>query len=197
MALIIEDGTGKDNADAFVAIDELDKYLDDRQITLSEAPTQETKEAAIRDATEYADTYSRYKGTTVSPDQALMFPRTGLQDWSGHVIEGVPKRLKQAVLYLATLRLQGEVLYEALGREVASESVGPISTSYVAGSNRHRTFTTADRLLAQYVRDPNRPLAGPGWVPPARGDTFDKGMNDMSPAPDDRGYGFNELTGDL
>jgi hypothetical protein len=196
MALIIENGTGLADADSYEDVEALDEYVIKRGLVVPDALTDEDKEAALRDATEYADTYRRYKGIAKGPDQALMFPRTDLTDWSGYVITGVPSRLKQAVLYLAVLRLQGETLYEPLGREIASESVGPLSTSYVAGSNRHREFTTADRLLAQYVRDANRLQIAPGWTAPDRGHSFDRGMHDLSSARDDLGPGYNELTGD-
>jgi hypothetical protein len=67
----------------------------------------------------------------------------------------------------------------------------------VAGSNRHRQFTTADRLLEQYFRDMTRAQGGPGWSAPKGGTSFTKGMHDVAISPDTlRGRPFNELTGD-
>lgn len=179
MTLIVEDGTGLADAESFASVSELDSYLAKRG--LAAVADTGTKEVALRAASEYADTIRRYKGTTVSADQALMFPRDNLTDWSGHAVTGVPRRFKDGVLYLASQVLAGEALYENItAPEVSSESVGPISVSYVPGSNRHRQFTTFDRLIAQYVRTEGRPIAAPGWTPPTGPAAFSTGMHDDS-----------------
>lgn len=182
MALIVENGTGLVNADSMASVAELDAYLSAHGLAAVADVT--TKEVALRLASEYADTVRRYKGTTLSPSQAFMFPREGLTDWSGHVITGVPVRLKNGVLFLASQVLAGEALYENItAPEVASESVGAISVSYVAGSNRHKAFTTFDRLVAQYVRPDNQAIAVPGWSPPEGDNAFSIGMHDFATAP--------------
>lgn len=182
MALIVEDGTGKDDAESVASVAELDAYLAARG--LAAVADTATKEVALRLATEYADTAKRYKGTTEFAAQALMFPRLNLTDWSGHPVTGVPRRFKDAVLFLASQVLAGEPLYENLnGPQVVSESVGPISVSYESGQGpdaRHRVFTAFDRLVAQYVRTPGTLKAAPGWTPPEGPAAFSTGMHDDS-----------------
>jgi len=181
VTLIVEDGTGKADAESVASVAELDTYLAARGLPAVAAT--ETKEVALRFASEYADTAKRYKGTTQYAAQALMFPRADLTDWSGHAVTGVPLRYKQAVLFLASQVLAGEPLYENLsGPQVVSESVGPISVSYESGQGpdaRHRVFTAFDRLVAQYVRDPSMLRASPGWTAPEGAKTFSTGMHDL------------------
>lgn len=179
--LIVEDGTGLPDADSAVSLAEFNIYCEKRGYADLLDKDDDEKEAAARTATEYADTYRRFKGRTISGDQALQFPREGLTDWSGHPVEGLPRKFKEAVCFLMVQVLNGEALYEVLDREIASESVGPISTSYVAGASRHREFTAVDRLLCQWVRDDNSPRPAPGFTPPEAPATFGLGMMDTPP----------------
>lgn len=171
MALIIEDGTGKADADVYVSVKDFDAYATKRNLLDLIDLEPEVKTAALIAATEYADSYKRYKGRRASAGQALEFPRIELQDWSSYDVEGIPKRLKDAVLFLATTVAGGTPLYETLdGQAIISEAVGPISTTYAAPEgveSRHKVFTTADKLLAPYVRnvDDLRPV--PGFTAPS------------------------------
>lgn len=179
--LIVEDGTGLPDAESAVSLAEFDAYCEKRGYADLIDKEEGEKEAAARNATEYADTYRRFKGRTISGDQALQFPREGLSDWSGHPVLGLPRKFKEAVCFLMVQVLNDEPLYEVLDREISSESVGPISTSYVAGANRHREFTAVDRLLCQWVRDDASPRPAPGFTPPEAPPTFTLGMQDTPP----------------
>lgn len=187
MALIIEDGTGKEDADSYVSIEYLRSYCEKRQIELPGDPDDNVIGAKLIEATEYADTVKRYKASRLKASQALYFPREGLVDWDGQPVEGIPRRLKDAVCFLAVTAFS-EPLYENLGQTVKSESIGPISTTYADGSTAHKTFTTSERLLAPYVRNENDNHPSPGWSGEEAEPTFTLGMQDSPPGLPDGGY---------
>lgn len=95
--------------------------------------------------------------------QPLEFPRTGLFDSSGYIVEGVPLNVKQATAEYA-VRARGSSLFadptfDDRGRVVQRimERVGPIETEteYADGAALEqliRPYPAADRLLSQYLR---------------------------------------------
>jgi hypothetical protein len=175
MSLVVEDGTGKANAESYQSVAGLRAYADARGLTI--ADDDQVLEQKLREATEYVDTCQRYKAQRSSATQAREFPRTGLLDWSSMPVEGVPKRVVDATNYLAVVA-HGESLWTDSDRGgVRSESVGPISTTY-DGSPVNKVFTTAMKLLEQYVRDPSEPLPVIGFATPASGVIFSVGMDD-------------------
>jgi len=152
MALIVEDGTGIADADAYVSTVAFKTYCDDRG--LSYAGKSDTEiDQRIRLATEYIDTINRYKGNRLKSTQSLQFPRSNLYDWGGDLALGLPTKVKQACSELALRALTGE-LYQDLARggEVKSESVGELSVTYADGAPRGQFFTAAMNMLQQYVR---------------------------------------------
>jgi hypothetical protein len=153
MALTVETGAGLAGADAYVSQDDFKSYCSARQYDLIGRQPAEL-DAKLRLATQYIDTQWRFKGTRLSASQALEFPRSGLVDWSGFTISGVPKRLKDAACELAFAALSTD-LYEVADRggRIKSESVGPISVTYADDAPAGKVFTFATRLLQPFVRD--------------------------------------------
>ena len=177
MALTVEDGTGLATADAYISLAEFKAFCSERNYRWESFEDFQI-EAAVRLATGWIDTYSRYKAYRLVPAQALEFPRADLTDWSGHPVTGVPKRVKQACAELAFKGLT-EPLYQDLDRGgmVTSESVGPISVTYAEGAPAGKVWQFAVNLLKPYVRDPMN-FTGPLYTEPATGPLFNVGMND-------------------
>lgn len=175
--LIVETGAGLEEANSYVTIAEFKAYCELRGHAEAAEMTDAEITVKLVEATEYVDTYRRFKGLAETTDQGLQFPRTSLTDWSRRPVLGIPKKLKNAVCYLAVQGLNGEAFYEVLDREVASESVGPISTSYVPGSSRHREFTAVDKLLCEYVRSAQA-VPQLAFKANERPDAFRVGMHD-------------------
>lgn len=167
MALIVEDGTGLLNADAYISVSEFKTWCSNRGYRWEDAEDFQI-ENSIRLATGYIDTLGRYKGFRLKSEQTLEFPRDRLIDWSSHVITGVPHRVKQACSELAFKALS-EPLYKDLerGGRVTSESVGPISVSYAADAPAGKMFMFAKALLEPYLRDPEQILFDPMAATPA------------------------------
>ncbi|SCM71505.1 hypothetical protein KL86PLE_100242 [uncultured Pleomorphomonas sp.] len=181
MTLVIETGTGLEDAEAYVPVDALRTYAAGRGVDLTEFDDTAC-EIKLRLAAQWIDTRWRYKGTRVSAGQALEFPRNGLADWSGFILTGVPKRVKDAACELAIRGLQGATLVPDLDRSgwIKSESVGPISTTYADGAPQSTVFAVAERLLEQFARDPEQQ-----WAPFFGGSTtplFERGMMSNPPS---------------
>jgi hypothetical protein len=157
------------DADSYLSQAAFETYSENRNRVLS-AFSDEAIEAALRAATQYIDTISRWRGTRLGAGQSTEFPRAGLADWSSYAVTGVPKRVKDACAELAWASLAaGEELYVDLDRggRVASESVGPISVSYFADAPAGKSYRAAMQLLKQYMRDASQ--AYPGFTGGAAG----------------------------
>lgn len=156
MTLSVQDDAGSvSGADAYVSQGAFETHAESRNRVLT-SYTDEAIEAAIRAATQYIDTISRYKGVRGSSAQTTEFPRTGLVDWSGYEVTGLPQRVKDATCELAWASLSsGENLYVDLDRggRVASESVGPISVSYFSDAPAGKLYRGAMALLKPFTRD--------------------------------------------
>ena len=178
MALTVEDGTGKALADAYISVDEFKTFCTARAYRWEDWEDFQI-EAAIRQATGWIDTQARYKGARLLATQALEFPRTGLFDWSGHEVTGVPLRAKQACAELAFKGVT-EPLYQDLDRggRITSESIGSISVSYADDAPGGKSWTFATNLMAQYVRNAGTDTTNVLWTEPVLPAQFSVGMSD-------------------
>lgn len=105
MAIVVEDGTGKTDAETYVSEAAADTYHTNHGDTTWALLTTAAKEAALRNATQYLDgTYVlRWKGQSNTSTQALDWPRTGVIRRDGWLIDSdvIPQALKDACAVLA------------------------------------------------------------------------------------------------
>lgn len=158
MALIVEDNTGRSDAESYVTQAVFAAYCSSRGRDLSDFIADD-QEQALRRAFTYVNTQGPYKSTPKVNDQAGEFPRVDLSDGSGRVFNVVPQRVKDAQCEAAYIDLTEGPLYENFDRggQIVSETVGPISTTYAAGAPAEKKLTVVERLLAAFLRDPNNP----------------------------------------
>jgi len=155
MAIVVEDGTGKATANAYASAAEADAYFTERGV-VSWTGASGVKEAALIRATDYIETRfaHKFKGEPEFPDapQALSFPRTGIDDYTG-----VPVCLKKATYEYANRALVGPLapdpVMDSTNRPLQGKrtKVGPIETElqYGAGAAAaaFRPYPAADALL--------------------------------------------------
>ena len=120
LPLIIEDGSGKSDADSYVSVAEADAYHQRMGNGLwSQAFEDGTdiparKDAALRKAAVFLDGYvlSRVTGARKSPRQGLLFPRAGMTDHAGAAVDeaSIPQAYKAAQCEAALLVLLGTQL---------------------------------------------------------------------------------------
>ena len=98
MAFTVEDGTGIEGANAYVAVSFVDSYHSDRNNTAwADALTNE-KEASIIKASEYIDKRfgRRFRGWRQLQRQGLEWPRISAYDDDGYLLDDVPFQIEKA-----------------------------------------------------------------------------------------------------
>lgn len=157
MAFVVEDGTGKNNANSYASVADADAYFADRAVG-AWAGDESVKQAALIKATDYLDARfgARFIGEKASAEQALEWPRAG----AGFLDSEVPVKLERACFEYAvralTAELAPDLKVDASGLSLFAKKkkVGPIETEYAAqqsglGSTPMliRPYPAADMLL--------------------------------------------------
>lgn len=139
MALIVEDGTGLPDAEAYISVADADAYHAARGNAAWAALTTPAKEAALRLATDYmeAEYGPRWLGNRLTAEQALSWPRD---------VEGVPEAVRRANAELAVRASAGPLLADQ-GPAVKQETVGPLSVTYADGARQSTRYVAVEALL--------------------------------------------------
>ena len=168
MALEVEDGTGKANAESYVSVADCSTYCTARGLTFASG-TDANKEAALRRATAYIDgAYgSRFIGMRRNGrDQALQWPRIDAYDASVDEYvdhESVPVEVVNATCEAAVRELASPgALNPDLKRGGAIKSVkaGSVSVEYMGGAPSDTTYQVIDRALAPLISARTGSLVG-------------------------------------
>lgn len=161
MALIVEDGAGRADAESYVSVEDADAYHQKRG-NAGWADEEAAKEAALRRATEYLDgAYrTRWLGQAATPTQALAWPRAFARVGQGYLhSDAVPVAVVRACCEAALRELQspGSLAPDLYpGERVVSETVGPLSVDYADGGGSDAgappVLVAVDRILAPVLR---------------------------------------------
>lgn len=104
MAIEVEDGTGKPNAESYVDAPTYRAFWvarADTAILVGSTPPDAELEADLREGFAFINRRRRYKGLKLKADQAGAFPRQMLYDAEGNLVEGVPVSVKEAQMRAA------------------------------------------------------------------------------------------------
>ena len=146
MPLTVEDGTGLATADSYASRADADTYHAARGNAAWAAASADARDAALRKATQYLDTRYRWVGTRLTLTQALEWPRYFVPR-IGYPPGWPQPRVVHACIELALRALSVDRLADDEGRDVLSESVGPISVTYGPTGGGVR-YPAADLLVA-------------------------------------------------
>jgi hypothetical protein len=172
MSLIVEDGTGKPDAESYISVADADTYFANRGNTVWAALSPTQKEQALRSATDYmVQAYElRWSGSRRTLTQALAWPRYYVprKDIVGmyapqqiyYDFDTVPVAVGHACAELA-VRASATPLSPDLTAQVKQETVGPISVTYADGARQVPEYKAVDAMLAPYLK-------GMGAVPVVR-----------------------------
>lgn len=166
MAFVVEDGTGLDDANSYASYAGYVAYWTDR----GAVPTalQADIEAALVKATDYLGIRFRWKGSKLTSEQALDWPRACVygeptfDEPGGSVIEGVPVEVQKATYEYASRALSGTLAPDptvsatgvALVRTRRKVDVIEIEDEFSGASASPSTFKpypAADRLVRHLV----------------------------------------------
>ena len=176
MAFVVEDGTGKSDANSYCTVEYADAYHAD--FTSSgdwSAASEADKQAALINGTQYIDLAygGRWKGYKAKgygdeDEQALDWPQIGNYDEDGWPYDEtiIPVRIKQATCEAALRSLKGDDLLGTVTatEQVTSESVtvGPISESrsYAGSKSYGYVYPKIDRLVRPFLHDGGKVMRG-------------------------------------
>jgi hypothetical protein len=160
VALIVEDGSAKADAESFISVTDADTYFTKRGNTTWAALTEAVKEANLRKATDYMEQVYRlsWAGYRHSEAQALSWPRdevprvdfTYLNHLSYYDNDIVPNEVKNACAELA-FRASVADLSPDIGQRVLREKVDVIEIQYAEYGPQYATYRAIDNMLAPFL----------------------------------------------
>ena len=168
MAFVVEDDTGLNNANSYLAVVDFDAYHNDRGNSISGFSTTEKEQALVK-ATDHIDRVFRFKGDKGNSLQNLEWPRIDAFDRDNRLISGVADQVKDATAEYALRALEITLLpdpeVDATGSRITrrSERVGPIAESVEfasGGAYQLPKYPNADRLLRDLVAANRRLIRG-------------------------------------
>lgn len=164
--LVVEDGTGVADANAYVSMDECSTYASDRGLTFTSSPSSPGEQSIIR-ATAALDGSYRYSYPgyrTIGRQQGLEWPRTAAYDYEGVVIDTntVPIEVRQACCEIAIRELAdpGSFLPDLeRGGFIRTMKAGSVEIQY-GGSNPTTVYTLIDSIMSRLVGATQAPFTG-------------------------------------
>jgi len=163
MALIVEDGTGKPDANSYAAVADADAYFLARK-NAAWIGTNDAKEAALIQASDYIEAryWGRFVGAQKTATQALSWPRTGAGDYDD---DEIPAALKNACIEYAVRALTAPLAPDPVVSEsgvamvtTREEVVGavvvehePVARGQGSSPLNYRPYPAADMLIARLL----------------------------------------------
>lgn len=156
MAIIVEDGTGKEDAESYASVNEFKAYHRARGNEEAADLDADVIEPLLRQATDYLGSYAeQWKGSRITAEQALDWPRSSVTVHGFDVAEDtVPANVVKACCVLAEKARSGPLAADQ-GQAKIRQKIGPIETEYDKDSPRAMQYADAQRLLAPYLREFN------------------------------------------
>lgn len=162
MPLVVEDGTGLANAEAYISVADATTYHAARGNAAWAGFSDSLKEQLLRKATEYMQQMyrTRWLSYRTTNTQALDWPRAevplydaprGYGAFSSYVPNNiVPVEVQRACAELALIANDG-ALAPVQDRVTVSEKVGPIEVQYDPSRSPYKTYPHVDRMLMPYL----------------------------------------------
>lgn len=167
MAITVEDGTVVTGADSYVSVAFADSYfeIDEAFAATWTAMTTAEKETRLKWATRVLDQKVAWKGSKTTDTSSLRWPRTGVRDRDGNIIDTdeMPLQLKQVTCEVAKFLETNNPTTSQGGDALKRIAVDVIEIEYQEGTSQPE----APPLINQLLR-------GLGTYPSAGGHVFGK-----------------------
>lgn len=156
MTLIVEDGTGKADAESYISVADADTYHANQGNTAWAAiATSTLKEQALRRGMTYmtGEYRDRWDGRRASATQRLDWPRlmVAIRDIAGHLASDfIPPDVMYAHAELALLAADGP-LAPNLERGVLREKIGPLEFDYDPAAPQVTQYRAVDMMVKPFL----------------------------------------------
>lgn len=157
MTLVVETGAGLSTAEAYCSVAEASAYHTARGNVAWENLDTDVQEQALRSAADYmvGEYRMRWSGVRLNASQALdwprsLVPRRDVAYGAYYPNDAVPAEVKAACASLALRAATAPLLKDQTQRK-SSVTVGPISTTYEAGSKIATTYAEVDAMLKPFL----------------------------------------------
>lgn len=151
MALVIEDGSGVADAEAYISVADADAYFSARGNAAWAALDTDSKEQALRRGADYLETAYAWRGQRATA-QTLSWPRSCVVvDGVDVPSDSVPQAIQRANAELAVRASAGDLAADE-SAQVKQETVGPITVVYADGARQNARYVAVDAMVAAYVR---------------------------------------------
>lgn len=154
MSLIVEDGTGKSDADSYDTVANASVYHAAYGNTEWADAAEAAQEIAMRQAFRYQNVSYDWEAVKTTSTQSGAWPRTGATDASGYLIapDAIPNQVKQAQYELALKALSESLLSDVSGEDKLSRvKVDVIEVEYSPATGSQKRYAMADNLLRAFV----------------------------------------------
>lgn len=159
MTIVVEDGTGLDDAESYIAVIDADEYHLARGNDDWDEGDESEKEAVLRIATAYIDGYYRDKWPglrTNGRSQALEWPRMNAYDTETNLISSdeIPIEVINATAEAALreLKSRGSLLPEGVPADrIIEKTIGPLRFKYDDRGSSVPRFSTIDNILSSLI----------------------------------------------
>lgn len=157
VAIVIEDGTGKSNANSYISEADADAYFE-KHLYATDWTGTSNEVAALQMATRLIDDYFEFEGKKVNDTQALEFPRFDITDRSGFLIQSttIPTDLKDATAELAKWLISSDRTADAEGKGFDNLRVGSLSMT----PNTADKATVLPDVVIKMIAPFGKPIGG-------------------------------------
>lgn len=155
MAFTPEDGTGVEDANAYVTVEDADTYMSERARAAWASLSEPQKQAAIIEATIFLDSTFQWRGEIKSTSQGIAFPRVNCVDRDGRYYDDqVPKQVKAACCELAWLARSGALIASETEAAIKRVEAGPVKVEFLNGNKVADAdkFAWVNRLVGPLIK---------------------------------------------
>lgn len=142
MAIIVEDGTGKTDANSYISVSQARAYAESRGFSL---PANDAEvEPMVVNACDYVESFAEdFKGKRKTATQALSWPRVDVViDGEKFPDDAIPRQLILAQCEgVVQISLGSELMPPITGYAVRREKVDVIEVEYATGGGQNSTAT--------------------------------------------------------
>lgn len=152
--LIIEDGSGIDNANVYCDLDYADQYCALKGYAGWFGLSDDEKNVLLIKGTEYIDNYYDWRGQRKFEDQSLSFPRVKLFDDDKFEIRNIPVRLKKACIEAAFLNTTNKSLFITKDSKGAVKKVKAdvLEKEYFENNSSEIDYTSIYEILNKLLK---------------------------------------------